>query len=167
MEAELNPDITFDIMSVSTCCGSTGVFDIQLVDTEAGSGSTGGGSTGGGSTGGGNTGSGDAEDDEEGVGNEDGGSGVIVPGDEAGVGDEIVVGDQTGVITLEKRLETSTNFNYQENVVGSLGTNDVVKVTIAADSDAHIGLGEVGHQRYTEKFEVILGAGNNNYSMIR
>ena len=115
-------------------------------------------------------GSGDTEGDEEGVGNEDGGGGgggVIVPGDEAGVGDEIIVGDQTGVVTFMTRMETSTNFNYQENVVGPIGNNNVARVTVAANADAHIGLGEVGHQRYTEKFEVILGAGNNNYSMIR
>ena len=38
MEAKLNPDITFDVVSVSTCCGNTGVFDVQLIDTAAGSG---------------------------------------------------------------------------------------------------------------------------------
>ena len=44
--------------------------------------------------------------------------------------------------SIDWQGETANHYDYSKNVVGQVGNKKVARITIAANNDAHIGLGE-------------------------
>ena len=65
-----------------------------------------------------------------------------------------------GQETVIWHRETKTNYDYSKGVVGLVGDSTVARISVAANNDAHIGLGET-EKHTSDKYEVVIGGWGN------